>query len=197
MTTSGDLDEYPDAIHQKAKRRFLRLMVFIFVFLLVLGLVGGLIQRHRHTASPRHHGLDVSGLIVGLAIIVACIAVLVFMFRRVGRKTGFFSAPPAMALKYTDRWRVLNSLRKGEPNDNVERAAVERETAKRALRYRGRSYLIMGLLLVLEIVEAIFNSSVAGHIIFGFFALVFLVMGSMTVLATRGAQRYLDASAAK
>jgi hypothetical protein len=159
-----------------------------------VGGVGGvvtplLVDSRRH--SPRHHDGILGVAVVAVCVLVAMLAALLVLRRKLSRNQGMFAAPLIVGLRWKDRRAVTRAVRRGRPSSDPTLAAVEMALAQRTVSQARRTMVVFVVAMAGEGILAVLNEHAAARIFYGSGVLLFagLLVTHQGVL--RGARRYL------
>jgi hypothetical protein len=180
-----------DAIARKARKRWLWTMAIAVAAgvgsaLVVAPLLAG--GRHR---SARHHDGSRIGLVIAVCVLIAMLAGLAVMARKLWRNQGMFAAPLIAGLKRKDRRTVSRAVRRGQPSTDPTLAAVERALAQRTVRQARWATVVFVVAIGGEGIQAVVREHAAARIFFGSAAVLFAAILVLHLRTLRGARRYL------
>ncbi|HEV2887360.1 MAG TPA: hypothetical protein VGX49_10645 [Jatrophihabitans sp.] len=141
--------------------------------------------------SARHHDGSRTGLVVAVCVLVAMLAGLAVMARKLWRSQGMFAAPLIAGLEGKDRRAVSRAVRRGQPSSDPTLAAVERALAQRTVSQARRTTLVLGAGMAGEGILAVVREQADARIFFGASAVLFAALLALHLRTLHGARRYL------
>jgi len=184
-----------EEVVRKARRRWWRAMVFVVVVVAIADSVAETLGFGSQSRPAHHH--------VNAAVAVAVTSVFTLLGGGVGllvvRKMmrnpeGRFAPPILGGLPRGQRRLARRNVRRATPSDDPTMAAVERETAAKAISQARFVAAVFGFAIVGEAFEAVIQHSMPERIFFSVAAVFFLAMLIYLPWFVNRARRYLTAA---
>ena len=145
-------------------------------------------------SRPTHHHVN-AAVAVSIVFILVGIGVGFLVVRNMMRNSeGRFEPPIQAGLPRGQRRLAGRNVRRATPSDDPTMAAVERETAARAISQARFVTAVFGIAIVGEAFEAVIQHSMPGRIFFGVAAVFCLAMLIYSTWFVNRARRYLAAA---
>lgn len=147
-------------------------------------------------SRPTHHHVHAAvAIVVPIVSILIAIGVARLVVRKMMRNPEGRFAPPILAgLPRRQRRLAGRNVRHATPSDDATMAAVEGETAARAISQARFVTAVFGIAVVGEAIEAVIQHSMPERIIFSVAAVFVLAMLIYSTYFVNRARRYLAAA---
>jgi len=186
-----------EEVERKARRRWWRAMVLVVVVVVVaIAVPVAETLGFGSQSRPAHHHVNAAvAIAVPIVIILLTIGVGLLVVRTMMRNPEGRFAPPILAgLPLGQRRLAGRNVRRATPSDDPTMAAVERETAARAISQARFGTALFGIAFVGEAIEAVVQHSMPERIFFSVAAVFFLALLIYSTWFVNRARRYLAAA---
>jgi len=183
-----------EEVVRKARRRWWRPMVLVVV-VTIADSVAETLGFGSQSRPTHHHANAAAAISVPIVPILLTIGVGFLVVRTMMRNPeGRFEPPIQAGLPRGQRRLAGRNVRRATPSDDPTMAAVERETAARAISQARFVAAVFGFAIVGDAIEAVIQQSMPERIFFGVAAVFFLAMLIYSPWFVNRARRYLAAA---
>jgi len=184
-----------EEVVRKARRRWWRAMVVVVVVVAIAVPVAETLGFGSQSRPTHHHVNAAAAIAVPIVIILLTIGVGFLVVRNMMRSSeGRFEPPIQAGLPRGQRRLAGRNVRRATPSEDPTMAAVERETAARAISQARFVTVVFGIAIVGEAIEAVIQHSMPERIFFSVAAVFVLALLIYSTLFVNRARRYLAAA---
>jgi len=184
-----------EEVVRKARRRWWRTLVLVLVVVAIAVSVANTLG-FGSQSRPTHHHVNAAAAIAGsiVPILLGGGVGLLVVRTMMRNPEGRFAPPIQAGLPRGQRRLAGRNVRRATPSDDPTMAAVERETAARAISQARFVTAVFGFAIVGEAIEAVIQHSMPERIFFSVAAVFFLAMLIYSPRSVNRARRYLAAA---